>query len=56
MGPYYREPQKSEGPIPMHLVTALKRSLENDQVVESQGDVVFYRKASPELQAKLASQ
>lgn len=43
MGPYYREPVKSPGPIPTHLVDPLIRSFKNDHYVEDTGDIVFYK-------------
>ena len=45
MGPYYREPAKSKGPLPLHLVAPLLRSFKNDQFVDDEGDVVYYRPA-----------
>ncbi|KAG2448543.1 hypothetical protein HYH02_006434 [Chlamydomonas schloesseri] len=44
MGPYYREPVKSPGPIPTHLVEPLIRSFTNDHYVADSGDIVFYQK------------
>lgn len=44
MGPYYREPQKSPGPIPTHLWEPLVRSFNSDHYVEDTGDIVFYQK------------
>jgi omega-3 fatty acid desaturase (delta-15 desaturase) len=44
MGPYYREPEPSKGPIPFHLVAPLVRSLGSDHFVEDTGDVVYYQK------------
>lgn len=44
MGPYYREPVKSPGPIPTHLWGMLKKSFENDHYVEDTGDIVYYQK------------
>lgn len=44
MGPYYREPVKSAGPIPFHLLEPLVRSFKNDNYVEDTGDIVFYKK------------
>ena len=51
MGKYYREPQKSNGPIPMHLLAPLVRSFKQDHYVEDKGDIVFY-KADPQLASK----
>uniref|UniRef100_A0A383VUL9 Fatty acid desaturase domain-containing protein n=1 Tax=Tetradesmus obliquus TaxID=3088 RepID=A0A383VUL9_TETOB len=45
MGPYYREPVKSAGPLPVHLIEPLKRSLTEDQFVADEGDIVYYQKA-----------
>jgi omega-3 fatty acid desaturase (delta-15 desaturase) len=36
---------KSEGPLPLHLIPALKRSLTEDQFVADEGDIVYYQKA-----------
>jgi omega-3 fatty acid desaturase (delta-15 desaturase) len=47
MGPYYREPVKSDGPLPLHLIAPLKRSLTEDQFVADEGDIVYYQKAEP---------
>jgi omega-3 fatty acid desaturase (delta-15 desaturase) len=46
-----REPVKSEGPLPLHLIEPLKRSLTNDKFVADEGNIVFYQK---ELQAEPA--
>lgn len=46
MGPYYREPKRSEGPLPFHLAEAFQRSITADQVVPAAGDVVYYGKAT----------
>lgn len=43
MGPYYREPMKSPGPFPTHLVEPLVRSFNDDHFVSDTGDIVFYR-------------
>ena len=43
MGKYYREPQKSTGPIPVHLLQPLARSFKQDHYVEDKGDIVFYK-------------
>jgi omega-3 fatty acid desaturase (delta-15 desaturase) len=48
MGPYYREPVKSPGPIPTHLIEPLVRSFRNDHYVDDSGDIVYY-KADPQL-------
>jgi acyl-lipid omega-3 desaturase len=44
MGPYYREPVKSNGPLPFHLIEPLVRSFKEDHYVEDSGDVVFYKR------------
>lgn len=41
----HREPVKSKGPLPFHLIPALKRSLEEDKYVADTGNIVFYQKA-----------
>lgn len=45
LGDYYREPEKSKGPIPFHLVKPLVDSFNNDHVVPDEGEVVYYKKA-----------
>lgn len=42
MGEYYREPEKSKGPIPFHLVKPLVDSFNKDRFVPNTGDVVYY--------------
>ena len=42
MKEYYREPEKSKGPIPFHLWGHLSRSFSNDHYVADDGDVVYY--------------
>nr|ARQ20744.1 omega-3 fatty acid desaturase [Eucommia ulmoides] len=42
LGKYYREPRKS-GPFPFHLISYLKRSMQQDHYVSDTGDVVFYQ-------------
>lgn len=42
MGPYYREPVKSPGPIPTHLIEPLVRSFTHDHFVADTGDIVYY--------------
>ncbi len=49
MGPYYREPQKSSGWFPSHLVQPLIRSFKQDHFVADEGNIVYY-----EQDAKLA--
>ncbi|KAK9821935.1 hypothetical protein WJX81_004592 [Elliptochloris bilobata] len=44
LGKYYREPAKSPGPIPVHLLEPLVRSFRNDHYVEDTGDIVFYKR------------
>jgi hypothetical protein len=44
MGPYYREVEKSPGPIPTHLLKPLLASFDKDHYVEDEGDIVFYKK------------
>jgi omega-3 fatty acid desaturase (delta-15 desaturase) len=45
LGEYYREPEKSKGPIPVHLIKPLVESFANDHVVPDEGDIVYYKKA-----------
>lgn len=42
LGKYYREPKKS-GPIPLHLLDVLLRSLKEDHYVSDTGDIVYYQ-------------
>nr|CAB3462794.1 unnamed protein product [Digitaria exilis] len=42
LGRYYREPQRS-GPLPLHLLGVLLRSLRVDHFVSDHGDVVYYQ-------------
>ncbi|XP_066360054.1 fatty acid desaturase DES3-like isoform X2 [Miscanthus floridulus] len=42
LGRYYREPPKS-GPLPLHLLGVLLRSLRVDHFVSDHGDVVYYQ-------------
>lgn len=44
MGPYYREPKKSPGPLPAHLWEPLVRSFNNDHYVADTGDIVYYQR------------
>ncbi len=44
MGPYYREPVKSPGLLPTHLLEPLIRSFGRDHYVEDEGDIVYYKK------------
>jgi omega-3 fatty acid desaturase (delta-15 desaturase) len=45
LGEYYREPERSKGPIPVHLIKPLVESFANDHVVPDEGDIVYYKKA-----------
>lgn len=58
LGKYYREPLPAKSSIPTHLMEPLVRSFANDHYVESEGDVVFYKKdpAFPGIRTKAASQ
>ena len=47
LGKYYREPNKS-GPLPLHLLGILAKSMKEDHYVSDEGDVVYY-KADPNL-------
>ncbi|CAM6088352.1 unnamed protein product [Calypogeia fissa] len=42
LGKYYREPAKSRGPFPMHLIPTLLKSFQEDHYVKDQGDIVSY--------------
>ena len=42
LGKYYREPKKS-GPLPLHLLGVLIRSMKRDHYVSDTGDVVYYQ-------------
>ncbi len=53
MGPYYREPVKSQGWFPTHLVEPLIRSFKEDHYVADTGNIVFYEQ-SPELAGSAA--
>lgn len=55
LGPYYRVPEKSPGPLPLHLVPIVARSLQQDQYVADKGDVVFYSNAQEEAAAAAAA-
>lgn len=41
LGNYYREPRKS-GPVPIHLIPTLLKSLNRDHYVSDNGDIVYY--------------
>lgn len=41
LGNYYREPRKS-GPVPIHLIPTLMKSLNRDHYVSDNGDIVYY--------------
>ncbi|XP_047317350.1 omega-3 fatty acid desaturase, endoplasmic reticulum-like isoform X2 [Impatiens glandulifera] len=43
LGQYYREPMKSSGLIPFHLLGNLMKSIKEDHYVSNEGDVVFYQ-------------
>ncbi|KAI7727167.1 hypothetical protein M8C21_031465 [Ambrosia artemisiifolia] len=42
LGKYYREPKRS-GPIPVHLIDNLVKSIKQDHYVSDVGDVVYYQ-------------
>lgn len=42
LGKYYREPKKS-GPIPLHLIDNLVKSINQDHYVSDEGEVVYYQ-------------
>ncbi|KAK9913743.1 hypothetical protein M0R45_037552 [Rubus argutus] len=42
LGKYYREPKKS-GPLPLHLLGVLIKSMKKDHYVSDTGDVVYYQ-------------
>lgn len=42
LGKYYREPKKS-GPLPLHLLGVLIKSMKKDHYVNDTGDVVYYQ-------------
>jgi len=44
MGPYYREPEPSPGPLPTHLIKPLVESFKKDHYVADTGDIVFYQR------------
>eukprot|EP00775_Hariotina_reticulata_P001283 gene1283-1626_t len=52
LGPYYRPPKRSPGPLPLHLVPILAKSFKQDRFVGDHGDVVFY--TNPEDEQKAA--
>ena len=47
LGKYYREPKKS-GPLPLHLLGTLTRSMKQDHYVSETGEIVYYQR-DPEL-------
>ncbi|KAF8009707.1 hypothetical protein BT93_J0637 [Corymbia citriodora subsp. variegata] len=47
LGKYYREPKKS-GPLPLHLLRVLTKSMKQDHYVSDSGDIVYYQ-ADPKL-------
>lgn len=52
LGQYYRKVEPSPGPLPVHLLEPLLRSMSKDHYVDDSGDIVFY-KTSEELQHPL---
>lgn len=54
LGPYYREPAPSPGPLPLHLLAPLARSFANDRWVPDEGDVVFYTSEAEAAASKAA--
>eukprot|EP00270_Netrium_digitus_P017785 TRINITY_DN6629_c0_g1_i6.p1 TRINITY_DN6629_c0_g1~~TRINITY_DN6629_c0_g1_i6.p1 ORF type:complete len:439 (+),score=22.90 TRINITY_DN6629_c0_g1_i6:81-1397(+) len=44
LGQYYREPEKSNGPFPFHLIEPLIKSFSQDHYVPDTGSVVFYER------------
>ncbi|KAJ0792217.1 hypothetical protein HanOQP8_Chr01g0014931 [Helianthus annuus] len=42
LGKYYREPKRS-GPIPLHLIDNLVKSIKQDHYISDVGDVVYYQ-------------
>ena len=42
LGKYYRNPKKS-GPLPVHLLGDIARSLREDHYVSDNGDIVYYQ-------------
>lgn len=42
MGPYYREPEKSNSWFPTHLFAPLVRSFKHDHFVADSGNIVYY--------------
>ncbi|GAB2268349.1 Omega-3 fatty acid desaturase, chloroplastic [Dionaea muscipula] len=53
LGKYYKEPRRSSGPIPFHLIGSYLRSLKHNHYVSDEGDVVYYE-TDPQL-SKLIS-
>ena len=51
LGKYYREPDKS-GPLPLHLLGILAKSIKEDHFVSDEGDVVYYE-ADPNLYGEI---
>lgn len=43
LGSYYREPVKSPGPLPIHLIPSLVNSLHTNHYVSDMGDIVYYQ-------------
>lgn len=42
LGKYYREPKQS-GPLPLHLLDPLMKSMSQDHYVNDEGEIVFYQ-------------
>ncbi|KAK3206544.1 hypothetical protein Dsin_020590 [Dipteronia sinensis] len=53
LGKYYREPKKS-GPIPLHLIDNLVKSIRQDHFVSDTGEIVYYQ-TDPQLHKFLAT-
>lgn len=53
LGKYYREPNKS-GPIPVHLIKNLVKSIGEDHFVSDTGEIVYYE-TDPQLKKFLAT-
>lgn len=51
MGDYYRKVEAAPGPLPTHLVEPLVRSFRDDQYVDDEGDIVFYKSDRPAAKA-----
>ncbi|XP_051121355.1 omega-3 fatty acid desaturase, chloroplastic-like [Andrographis paniculata] len=53
LGKYYREPEKS-GPLPLHLLEILQKSMKKDHYVSDTGDIVYYQ-TDPQVAAAAAA-